>query len=225
MNIQGGILEANEKMQQQLLAKCIDAVNQSNPCVCAVYPDSGSGKVIARVAGEEYDVEGLYLACIRYSGQPIAQCSVLTTSSLSDYIFLFKSTAGESEGDLILLASPDGQYIASNRDSGVSIYAYVQTEPLMAPDGTPARITAVGASTYPNRLGDPFACDYVAFTVDDHLHRPLVELFGRYYFRGAKPALTQKAFCERIQLEAFDKERQKFPSIGDYDTLFEERGW
>lgn len=205
-------LEQTQELRQQEFDATVRRVNSGDPSVAALYrnPDV---KACLRYAGYDYPVSSLCLAYITNAGSQFPQPHRFNTSDFNGLCVLCKSTPDSLEDSIVYLADSDGNYVASSKDDGLSVYVFAQSE--TAPDelGGLSRITVVGASTYPNRLVDPFGCNYVAFTSDSELCRPLVELFGRYYFRGATP--IKDVHLERLQLEMFDSNKGKFPRIGD----------
>lgn len=201
----------NEQRQREFDA-VIRRVNNGDPSVAALYRNSDA-KVCLRYMGDDYLVSSLYLEYITDSGSRFPQPYRFKVSDFSGFCVLCKPTPGSLEDSTIYIANPDGRCIASSKDDGLSVYVFAQSETVPDELSGLSQITVVGASIYPNRQVDPFCCNYVAFTSDSELCRPLVELFGRYYFQGATP--TKDAHLERLQLEMFDSNKGKFPRIGD----------
>lgn len=200
------------EQRQQQFDDAIRRVNAGDPSVAALHRNS-SAETCLRYEGDDYRIPHFCLMYITNSGSISPQYHRFTHPNFSGLCVVSKHTPDSSEDSVIYIANSDGSCVASSKDDGLSIYVFAQSEALPDELGGLAQITVVGASTYPNRLVDPFGCNYVAFTSDSELCRPLVELFGRYYFQGATP--MKDAHLERLQLEAFDSNRGKFPRIGD----------
>lgn len=205
-------LEQTQELRQQEFDATVRRVNSGDPSVAALYRNSDA-KVCLRYMGYDYSVSSLCLKYITGSGSRFPQPDRSNLSDFSGFCVLCKSTPGSLEDSTIYIANPDGRCIASSKDDGLSVYVFAQSETVPDELSGLSQITVVGASIYPNRQVDPFCCNYVAFTSDSELCRPLVELFGRYYFQGATP--TKDAHLERLQLEMFDSNKGKFPRIGD----------
>lgn len=209
-------LEQAQEARQQAFIDRIQRVDSCDPSAMAVYRTS-DGHVAIRYQGGDYSVSSLCLDFVTHSGSRLQEHHRYYINKFNGTVLLCKPTPGSSEGCSIMVGSPTWECIASSEDNEVSIYFFVQSDPVVDERNVPVQITAVGASTYPNRLVDPFACEYVAFTTDSELCRPLVELFGRYYFSGAKPALMKEEYLERLQLEKFDCDKGTFHRIGGRD--------
>lgn len=200
------------EQRQQQFDGAIRRVNAGDPSVAALYRDS-DGETCLRYADADYPISSLCLMYIIDSGSMPPQYCRFTRSDFSGLCVLTTHTPDSSEDSMIYFANSDGSCVAFSKDDGLSIYVFAQSEAVPDGLGGLAQITVVGASSYPNRLVDPFGCNYVVFTSDSEFCRPLVELFGRYYFQGATP--MKDAHLERLQLEAFDSDKGKFHRIGD----------